>query len=80
MVSKPSDRGRASISIYVTLNTARNREGDDNLQAPRTLHGSRRSREARRKKRKLNRSRAIKKADQAYLVLGSARADFSKPP
>ena len=31
-------------------------------------------------KRKFNRSRVVQKADQVYLVLGSARADFFKPP
>ena len=51
-----------------------------NLQAPRASYDSRRSRVARRGKRKFNRSRVVQKADQVYLVLGSARTDFAKPP
>ena len=51
-----------------------------NWQAPRASYGSRRGRVARRGKRKFNRSRVFHKADQVYLVLGSACADFSKPP
>ena len=49
------------------------------MQAPIPWYGSRRGRVARRRKRKFYRSGVIQKADQVHLVLGSARADFSKP-
>ena len=77
MAWKSTGHGRASRFVYVTLDSPRKRTGDVNLQAPRASYGSRRSRVARRGKRKFNRSRVDQKADQVYLVLGSARADFS---
>ena len=72
--------GRASRFVYVTLDSPRKRTGDVNLQASRASYGSRRSRVGRRGKRKFNRPWVVQKADQVYLVLGSARADFFKPP
>ena len=62
------------------MDPPRKRAVDVNLQAPRASYGSHRSRVARRGKRKSNRSRVVQKADQVCLVLGSARAEFSKPP
>ena len=50
------------------------------LAGTKSLGDSRRSRVARRGKREFNRSQVIQKADQVYLVLGSDRADLSKPP
>ena len=80
MAWKSTGHGRASRFVYVTLDSPRKRTGDVDLQAPRTSYGFRRSRVARPGKRKFNRSRVVQKADQVYLVLDSARADFSKPP
>ena len=75
--SKSTGHGRASRLIYVTLDPPRKRTDDVKLQAPRASYVSRPSRVARRGKRKSNRSRVVQKADQVYLVLGSARAGFS---
>ena len=76
MAWKSTGHGRASTFVYVTLDSSRKRTGYVNLQAPRASYGSRRSRVARWGKRKFNRSRVVQKADQVYLVLGSARAEF----
>ena len=78
--SKAIGHGRASRFVNVTLDSPRKRTGDLNVQAPRASYGSRRSHVARRGKIKFNRSRVVQKADQVYLVPGSARADFPKPP
>ena len=77
---KSTDHGRASRFVYVTMDSPRKRTRDMNLQAPRNSYGSRRSRVAPRVKRKFIRSRVVQKADKVYLVLVSARADFSTPP
>ena len=66
--------------MYVTLDPPRKRAGDVDVQAPRASYGFRRNRVARRGKKKLNRPRFVQKANQVNLVLGCARADFSKPP
>ena len=77
---KSTGHSRGSRFVYVTFDSPTKRTGDVNLQAPRAFYGSRRSRVAHRGKGTFNRSRVVQKADQVYLVLGSARADFSKPP
>ena len=73
-------RDSSTLRWIPTLDSPRKRTGDVKLQAPRASYGSRRSRVARRGKRKVYRSRVVQKADQVYLVLGSACNDFSKPP
>ena len=65
---KSTGHSRASRFIYVTLDPPKKRAGDVNLQAPRALNGSRRSRVARRGKREFDRPRVVQKADQVYLV------------
>ena len=72
--------GRASEFVYVTLDSPRKRTGDVNLQAPRASYGPSLSHEVRPGKRTFNRSRVVQKEAQVYLVIGSAHADFSKPP
>ena len=50
------------------------------LKTPRTSYSSRRSRVACRRKRKLDRSRVIRRAHPIHPIRGRARADLPKPP
>ena len=77
---KSAFHGCASRFIYVALDPPCNRASYVHLQTPRTSHSSRRSRVARRRKRKLDRSRVIQKAHQIYPIRSRARADLPKPP
>ena len=72
--------GVTSIFICVTLDPPYKRAIQVYLQTPRTSYSSRRSRVARRRKRKLDRSRVVPKSNQIYPIRWCSRADFPEPP
>ena len=63
---KSAIHGGASRFIYVTLDLPCKRASQVILQTPRTSYSSRQSRVARRRKRKLERSRVVRKSNQKY--------------
>ena len=77
---KSAIHGWASKFVYVTLDPPCKRPSKVNLQTPRTSYSSRRSRVARRRTRKLDRSRVVQKSNKIYSIRWRSRADFPEPP
>ena len=72
--------GGDSRFIHVTLDPPCKRASQVNLKTPRVSYSSRRSRVARRRKRKLDRSRVVRISNLIYPIRWRSHADFPEPP
>ena len=85
-ISSAAEKGKSAIHggdsrfIYVPLDPPRKRTSQVCLQTSRTSYSSRRNRVARRRKRKLYRSRVVQTSNQIYPIRCCSRADFPERP